>query len=301
MRRNLPPLNALRAFEVAGGHENFSRAAEELGVSHSAISRHVRGLEHHLSTALFNDLPRGVSLTTAGRQYLAQTSQALDSISSATEALEMRASGVLTISCEPMFARTILTPLLGDFYYRFPEVDLRLETSDVVVDVERYEADIALRFSKVGTLDIPSDLISNEPLCVFAAPDLRPEGWHDPEELLLYRRYRDRDSTEVWQMWAVAAGVGGPEWRVDAWRMPNALAFESTLYGYGVYLGSTDCAAREVAAGRLIQCFDTNIRDGAMRLVMGAQAQRSKAARAFRSWLLEVTAHMRSPEEGQDT
>ncbi len=70
MSRPLPPLNALRAFEAAGRHENFSRAAEELNVSHSAISRHVRGLEHRLGAALFRDLPRGLELTVEGRNYL---------------------------------------------------------------------------------------------------------------------------------------------------------------------------------------------------------------------------------------
>ncbi len=296
MRRHLPPLNALRAFEAAGRHENFSRAAEELGVSHSAISRHVRGLEHHLSTALFHDLPRGVTLTAAGRQYLAQTSAALDDIASATEALEGGVSGLLSVSCEPRFARAVLTPMLGDFYARFPEVELRLDSSRAVVDVERYEADVALRFAKTGTLDIPSDLVSNTPMYVFAAPELRPEGWHAPEALLSYRRFRDRGSKDVWQLWAQAAGLQGPEWSITGWRLRAELAYESALCGHGVYLGAADCAARDVAAGRLIRCFDTHICDGAIRLVVGAQAQRSKAARLFRNWLLENTTHLRRAE-----
>ena len=66
MPRSLPPLNALRAFEAAGRHQSFSGAAEELAVSHSAISRHVRGLEDRLGVQLFRDLPRGVALTQAG-------------------------------------------------------------------------------------------------------------------------------------------------------------------------------------------------------------------------------------------
>ena len=70
MARSLPPLNALRAFEAAGRHQSFSRAADELGVSHSAVSRHVRGLEDRLGAQLFRDLPRGVALTQAGARYL---------------------------------------------------------------------------------------------------------------------------------------------------------------------------------------------------------------------------------------
>lgn len=301
MQRQLPPLNALRAFEAAGRHENFSRAAEELGVSHSAISRHVRGLEHHLSTALFHDLPRGVSLTAAGRQYLAHTSAALDSIATATEALEGGVSGVLTVSCEPRFARSVLLPMLPDFTDRHPEIEVRLDGSRAVVDVERYEADVALRFARTGQLDMPSDLISDTPLYVYAAPELRPQGWHDPQELLGYQRLRDRSGVDVWRLWAQAAGQDGEAWSLTGWRMRADLAYEAALLGQGVFLGAGDCSVRDVAAGRLVRCFETHIRDGALRLVVGAQAQRSKAARVFRSWLLEATEDLRSSQAALDT
>ncbi|MEO1662989.1 MAG: LysR family transcriptional regulator, partial [Pseudomonadota bacterium] len=81
--RTLPPLNALRAFEAAARHESFSRAAEELGVSHSAISRHVRGLEARLGVQLFRDAARGVALTDAGGHYLDRVSPAFDVIGAA--------------------------------------------------------------------------------------------------------------------------------------------------------------------------------------------------------------------------
>ena len=77
MARYLPPLNALRAFEAAGRHQSFSRSADELNVSHAAISRHVRGLEKRLGVQLFRNVARGVELTKAGRRYLDQITPAL--------------------------------------------------------------------------------------------------------------------------------------------------------------------------------------------------------------------------------
>lgn len=115
MSRRLPPLNALRAFDAAGRHESFTRAAGELGVSHSSISRHVRGLEDRLNVRLFRDQSRGVELTAAGARYLAVVSSALDQIAEATEALTERPSGTLVVNSEPFFAAKWLVPRLGDF------------------------------------------------------------------------------------------------------------------------------------------------------------------------------------------
>ncbi len=87
MGRLLPPLNALRAFEAAGRLGSFTKAAEELNVSHSAISRHVRGLEDRLNVHLFRSQNTGVTLTDQGRSYLSEITPALDRIANATEAL----------------------------------------------------------------------------------------------------------------------------------------------------------------------------------------------------------------------
>lgn len=293
MSSELPPLNALRAFEVAGRHESFSRAAAELGVSHPAVSRHVRGLEHRLGVALFRDLPRGVALTDAGRDYVQEVSAALQAIAQATGAIGGPVQGRVVVSCEPRFARAVLVPRMAGFHARHPEIEVRLHSSRVVADVDRYEADLAVRFASRGDLDVPSDVVSNLPLHVYAAPSLRPEGWKGVSELLNYRRFWDRN-TDVWRLWAESQGLDGAEWSRTGWRMQAELGYESTLCGQGVYLGASDCAQRDVAAGRLIRCFEHGLRNGAIRLVMGMQAGRKKSARLFRSWLLEATEDLRA-------
>ncbi len=292
MQRSLPPLNALRAFEAAGRHQSFSRAAEELGVSHSAISRHVRGLEDRLGVSLFRDLPRGIKLSRDGRAYLGQVTAALDLIAEATEGLGGSAEGVVVVSCEPLFARKVLLPMLDRFHSQYPRVEVRLEASKALADVNRYEADLAIRFAHTGVLQVASDLISDTPLYVYAAPELRPEGWQSPKDVLEYARLRERDAN-LWPRWAELQGLEAAPFEAHGWRISADLALEAAVCGQGVYLGSRDCAQMDCDAGRLVRCFDQGVRDGAMRLVQADRASRNRAARVFRGWLLEETADLR--------
>ncbi|MFK7751502.1 MAG: LysR substrate-binding domain-containing protein [Sedimentitalea sp.] len=290
--RNLPPLNALRAFEAAGRHQSFSLAAQELNVSHSAISRHVRGLEDRLGCQLFRDLPRGVTLTQDGLVYLARVSPALDAIAQATEGLSETPAGRLTINSEPLFASKVLIPMLGDFQRAFPDVDVRLEASQSLADVERYEADLAVRFRGLGLDDGPSDLISDAPLFVFAAPELVKAAQLSPHQMLAQRRFRDR-SPDVWRMWFDAVGMPDVSDPSPNWRLRANLAYEAALHGHGVYLGSSDCTAQDMKAGRLKIVHPVGVRHGAFHLVYGSRGPRSAAARQFRLWLLDRTAGFR--------
>lgn len=293
MHRNLPPLNALRAFEAAGRHESFSRAAEELGVSHSAISRHVRGLEHRLGAQLFREASRGVGLTAAGRQYLDRVMPALDLIAGATDELAETPAGRVTINSEPLFASKVVIPRLQDFYDRFPEIDLRMDASQGLADLERYEADLAIRFAHKGGLDRPSDLLSDAPLIPVAAPGLIAGNRLTLADLKTHRLYRDR-GTDTWQRWCEAAGFSATDVTYSRWRLRPPYAVEAALQGLGIYLGSADCLEGDIAAGRLVRLSDISIREGAFHLVSGPQSGRSKATRQVRQWLLDQTAAFRS-------
>jgi LysR family glycine cleavage system transcriptional activator len=292
MRRNLPPLNALRAFDAAGRHQSFSRAADELSVSHSAISRHVRGLESRLGVLLFRDLPRGVELTAVGRDYLNRVLPALDIIAEATEELAEVPTGQVTVNSEPLFAERFIIPRLGAFQKAFPEVEIRLESSPVLVDVDRYEADLAVRFAHSGKLDGPADLLSAAPIYPHASPDFMRRGINAPEDLLCVPRLRDR-SNNIWKPWFAAAGVRADGLTDHGWRLKSPLAYEAGLNGLGVYLGSTECVSHDVRAGRLVRCFDIGIRDGAFYLVHGSRGVRRTAVKQFRAWLLDETRDFR--------
>ncbi|WP_299673779.1 LysR substrate-binding domain-containing protein [uncultured Roseobacter sp.] len=290
MSRRLPPLNALRAFEAAGRHESFSRAAEELGVSHSAISRHVRGLEDRLSTRLFRDLARGVQLTVDGAAYLEQITPALDSIAEATDRVTEQPAGVVMVNSEPLFATKWLIPRLSEFHAAHPEIEIRLEGSRWLADVSRYEADIAIRFLKVAGSDPDAVLLSNAPLHPFAIPGLVDLPLARPRDLARHTLMRDR-STGTWGVWFACAGEHDPEIVPSiGWRMRSYLAYEATLAGQGVFLTSSEVTCLDVAAGRLQRLSDIGFREGGYYLLLGEGARRRKPVRLFRDWLMDRTA-----------
>jgi DNA-binding transcriptional LysR family regulator len=290
MFRYLPPLNALRAFEAAGRHQSFSRAAEELGVSHSSISRHVRGLEDRLGVQLFRDLPRGLELSRDGAAYLAQVTPALDAIAHATEGLAETPQGTVTVNAETLFATKWLVPRLGGFAAKHPEVDIRLEASRHLADVARYEADLAIRFVRPGGRYPGSELLSDAPLHPYAAPDLLGAPLGSPREVLSYPLLRDRTSG-TWDLWfSMAGGVEPEEVPQFVWRMSSVLAVEAAVAGQGILLVSDEVVAGEVAAGRLICISEVGFREGGYHLISGDGVQRRKAVRVFRDWLLEETA-----------
>lgn len=294
MVRSLPPLNALRAFEAAGRHQSFSGAATELGVSHSSISRHVRGLEDRLGVQLFRDLPRGLALSADGAAYLAQVTPALDAIAYATEGLVETPQGTITVNSEPLFATKWLVPRLAVFSAAHPEVDVRLEASRHLADVARYEADLAIRFVHHGGVYPGSELISDAPLHPFAAPDLVTDRITDARDLLGYPLLRDRTSG-TWDVWFdKAGGVEPDEVPQFTWRMSSVLAVEAAIAGQGVLLVSTEVVAGEVAAGRLIQVSDIGFREGGYHLIRAEGALRRKSVRVFRDWLIAEAAPWRS-------
>ena len=291
MARNLPPLNALRAFEAAGRHQSFSGAADELAVSHSAVSRHVRGLEDRLGAQLFRDLPRGVELTDAGAQYLAQVSPALDVIAEASEVFSDRPAGLVTVDSEPLFAAKWLMPRLSDFYQRYPDIEVRLDASQELADIARYQADMALRFFNGAPPGPEQPVFASSPLYIYAVPEIAAQI-KEPMDMLKFKRFRDR-KTHTWAMWAEKAGLDPELFPEETWRLRATLAVEAALAGHGVFLSSWEIVAREVAEGKLVRCNDVGIRQGSFHIVCGEGVLRRAPVRLFHDWLLEITQELR--------
>ncbi|APX12644.1 LysR family transcriptional regulator [Tateyamaria omphalii] len=295
MSRTLPPLNALRAFEAAARHESFTRAAEELGVSHSAISRHVRGLEARLGVQLFRDASRGVALTAEGGHYLQRITPAFDVIGEATEGLADTPAGRVVVNSEPVFASKIVIPLLAKFQRDLPGIELRLVGSNELADLDRYEADLAIRYAKTGYLDEPSDLVSNAPIYPFAAPGYLKDDILRPEHLTTRPLLRDRGGN-IWVDWVKHAGidVAVPD---PPWRMRAALALEAAVHGAGIYLGASDGTYLDETSGRIVRVSEVGFRQGSFHLLTSGQSGRRKAVRSVRTWLLDHTRALRSAED----
>ena len=146
-RRRLPPLNALRAFEVAARHMNFSRAADELSVTPGAVSQQIQNLEEYIGAPLFKRTPKGLLLTDGAQTALPALREAFDRLAEAASQLTAEMDGRrVTVSAAPSFAAKWLVPRLGRFEAAHPEVDVWLSAGMELVDFADGEVDIAIRY-----------------------------------------------------------------------------------------------------------------------------------------------------------
>ena len=301
MARPLPPLNALRAFESAGRHLSFTKAAAELNVTPAAISHQVKALEELLEVPLFRRLTRALRLTDAGQAALPTLSQGFDKLAQGVG--QMRAhceSGVLTISVSPSFGAMWLVPRLEHFRSRHPDIEIRIDGTDRLVDLARDNVDVALRYGPGGYNGVRIDWLFsqvNTPVC---SPALL-SGEHplgQPDDLrhhtLLHVDWKDAEAT--WRMWLLAAGLHD----IDPTRGPRFteenMAVQAAFDGHGVALIGDILVADHLAAGRLVRPFDpslsTPLTFSYYLLSAKDSAEQPKVA-AFRDWLLEEARALR--------
>lgn len=287
MPRSLPPLNALRAFETAARLQSFTRAAEELNVSHSAISRHVRGLEKRLDVQLFKVAQRGVTLTELGRWYAAQITPLMDQIAIATEQVTEKPKGVITLSVEPSLAQKWLVPRLGDFYEQFPDVEIVISSTAEVMDVNAHAVDMALRYCQDSTDVSAFDQVSNRPFHPYAAPGVVVfEGDRVAPEVLAEHWLIGDYIPELWPSWFQEAGLENvPKLKLTT-PMQTLLTIEYAVAKQGVLLLSSDLVASEVRDGKLVLLSDVGVHMGGYYLVTNEIAARRKPVRALREWVL---------------
>lgn len=287
MPRRLPPLNALRAFEAAARHSSFTKAANELNVSHSAISRHVRGLEDRLGVHLFRKVPGGLALTDIGRQYLDAIAPAFEQIAEATEAILPYEDGIVTLSCEPTFALKWLVPRLGEFQDEHPGIDIQLDASSMLADIENHEFDMSIRYSVRPIRNLQFDLLYREAVYPVGRPALKKgvERYFEPAELTKFRLLREQ-GTDMWRRWFTAAGVPEPAMPRASGPLNTTLAIEAAIAGQGLALVDDVLVAAELAGGKLVKFSEVGLMLGGYFLVYRAETAKRAPVRAFRQWLL---------------
>src|SRR5438477_1483645 len=178
MRRPLPPMNSLKSFDAAARYLSFSKAAEELHLTHGAVSRAVRQLEDYLGIELFKRATRSVSLTTDGALYAAGIRDVLDRLTAVTaEVKEGRSGGTLTVSTLDSFAAKWLVPRLFRFRRAHADIDVRLLTTQRLVDFTTEDVDIAIRMGRGHWPGLHADLLMKEDLSPVCSPRLL-EGPH---------------------------------------------------------------------------------------------------------------------------
>ena len=274
MPRNLPPLNPLRAFEAAGRLGSFTRAAEELNVSHSAISRHVRGLEKRLNVHLFRARNTGVELTDHGRAYLAKITPALDAIAEATEALSVPPQGTVTMTTENTIAQKWLIPRLAGLRERHPDIDLKLSVETKVMDIEAHDFDLGLRYLR-GDAPARYDLLFPSDVRAYAAPGFAPVRDGELDLAALARKPLIEEATfRLWPKWFRAAGLDP----VPDLKLPHPLnallAIQSAVAGLGAVLMDRHLAGPELASGALVEISPVTFTFGGYYLAVNERAKR---------------------------
>jgi len=296
MTRPLPPLNALRAFEVAARHNSFTGAATEMRVSHAAVSRHVRALEARLGVTLFRRAKRGVELTEDGVRYLKAVSAAFESIAEATEALAKPRDVRVRVSVEPAFAGRWLIHRLGRFQAAHPDVDVVLDASPRLVDLARDEADLAVRYGQGGWPGLRQDLVASSRIFAVGRKELRGRrrAAFAPDELRAFVLLHEDDGG-LWRRWFAAAGVADVNVSRGPRILETGLALDAAAAGQGIALADEALIADDLARGRLVKLCDVALDDGGYYLLSLASAQRRRPLAAFRDWLLAETASLRRP------
>ncbi|MDB5811921.1 MAG: hypothetical protein JWN94_4043 [Betaproteobacteria bacterium] len=313
MTDRLPPLNALKALEVAARQLSFKRAAEELNVTPAAISHQIKALEDQLGIALFRRAGRGLELTAQAKAALPKLSEGFDALAEAVARMRPRPdSGQLTVSVAPSFAARWLMPRLHGFFAAQPDVDVRITARTRLVNkrghdnaVERAtvenwleDSDVAILYGHGEYTDFRFDRLFPLKLAPMCSPQLvqGDNPLRTPQDLHGHLLVHDDtgtlyDGVSFWEMWLKAAGVEGIDTGRGSHFSQPVLALEAASDALGVVATFPVLAAAELAVGRLVLPFDQQILlDSAYYLVCPEPSLKRPAVAAFRDWLLGQAA-----------
>ncbi|EHP42679.1 LysR family transcriptional regulator [Cupriavidus basilensis OR16] len=303
MKRMLPGTRALRTFEAAGRHLNFTRAAQEVGLTPAAVSYQIKEIEDQLGITLFARNSRSIQLTPAGAVLFEAAAEALDTLQRATSRARRMARGPahLRISLGAMFATSWLLPRLARFRAANPALELTFDISDQVRDFDTDDVDIAIRFGVGHYEDTCSDRLFDTLVVPICSPKLLEAGarLQTPRDLLGHTLCYvdcpvDGMAWPDWRLWMAAAGV-------DDFDDSRCVAFadsshvvQAVIDGAAIGLVELPMIANDLAQGRLVRLFELGVRIApayAYHLVYPARSSQDPRILAFSQWMRDETAH----------
>jgi DNA-binding transcriptional LysR family regulator len=296
-RARLPSLDLLKGFEAAARHLSFTRAAEELFLTQSALSRQMQALEEQLGLALFERRHRQLLLTDAGQVLHATAKSMLDQIARTVAAIRRdQAAQPLKVSTNQPFASLWLVPRLSRFRERHPDVDVYISADNRVIDLEREGMDLAVRYCGAATAPPGSTRLFGERLVPVCSPALakdRARPLRRPEDLaqhvlLHIDDERGRFPWLNWSAWLAANGI-------DRLAPAGSLRFnhfdqviQAAIDGQGVALGREPLVDRLLRERKLVAPFrDRYATPRAYYIVLTDQGAQRAEAQAFSEWLRE--------------
>ncbi len=295
MLDRLPPLTALRAFDAAARNMSFAKAADELNVTPAALSFQIKSLEEHLGHKLFRRLNRAVELTEAGRALAPGTANAFAALSAAWGAAHRAVdTTTLTITAGPAFTAKWLAPRLFSFAQAHPEIELRFIASIRMMDFDRDEVDVAIRFGFGSDEGLFAVRLIEEWATPMVAPDLADQikTYEDLRQVPLLHQH-----DTAW----LREEIDWPAWfrQTDLGPMPDSglrfsqadHAVDAAVAGGGAVMGRIAHTSKELSDGRLVAPFDLALRtDSHYRFVCPEGAETRPQVGAFLEWIKEEVA-----------
>ena len=296
--RSLPPLDLLRGFEAAARHMSFTRAATELFLTQSAVSRQVQALEEFLGVELFERRHKALALTPAGHAYERAVGAALDEVRDATRRLrEQRSGRVLTVTTTVSFASVWLVPRLGRWRQVNPRVDVRITATHEVVDMEHEGIDVAIRDCALDHVPPGAVHLASERLAAVCSPAYARQARAEKKPLAAPADLRHHVLLEMHD----AAGRW-PWLRWAAWLEPQGITelepagtitfdqydqiMQAALLGQGIALGRMTLAEQHIRAKKLVALFGKPRTAGrGYHAILSPRARDRAEARQFVEWI----------------
>ena len=290
MRRTLPSLTALQCFETSARHLNFTRAAGELNLTQSAVSRQVRNLEERVGVDLFVRNKKNLALTDPGKVYAREVAGILERLESETLQLmaAQQSDTVLNLGTYPTFGSRCLIPMLQDFTTAHPDIQLDLVTGTEPFDLLGQGLDVAIQYGEGDWPGVTAHRITGEKNIVVCSPDLISAGSElPPSAIKKFTLLRLRSRLNAWRSWLRSKGfretisISGPCFQ------DFGMIIRAAQTGLGLAVLPTLYVGDELAAGRLVAPFgDAVDSENAYYLVHLPTAVKAKKITAFRDWLL---------------
>jgi LysR family transcriptional regulator, glycine cleavage system transcriptional activator len=294
---HLPSLQTLRAFAAAGRLKSYSKAAEELGLTHGAVSHRIRELEQRVGVTLFRREGNTMVLTPAGQKLEAQVRQGLSLLEQAfaPAPVHSKTARHIVMTSVPSLASTWLLVRLGEYRAENPDIDIELRVSEALNDYKKEGIDLGVRLGAGGWSGLHAEKLFDEALTPICTPAYAKRlNLREPTDLK--RATLLRNPWTPWARWFRAVGLDWPEPTMGPMFDDGTLLLRTALQGDGVALGRQWLAIDDVRAGRLVTPFDLAVRDDfSYWLVWPTGRVANPEATRFREWLAQKAAAEEQP------
>jgi len=292
--RQMPPLNPMRAFEVAARHLSFTHAADELCVTQGAISRSVKALEEYLGEPLFERNGQSLALTERSRAFALQLSNGFMRLSEAADEFRgINSSPVLTVRSSASFMVGFLIPNLVDFQIKHPEIRVRLLSAEDCAEFERETADVRIRYGRGSWKNVHSTRLFSDALRPLCSPSLLDpaKGPYPIEELGEHVLLHHSCGKANWSDWLAAAGAPALPPRDNLMFDELSVIYQAAIAGAGIMMAQRAFFQRALATGCLFEPFEPVLmREIGYYLTVPADRRDAPYVRTFKSWLQDALA-----------